>query len=139
MSKTSLFVVMIVMTTFVMNACVTKSQFLVSSVVPAATGYVKVKNDENNNFSIQIHLSGLAESERLQPSKESYVVWMVTDKELTKNLGQINSSSGMFSKSLKASFNTTTPFKPKKIFITAENDPAISYPGTQVVLTTDRF
>jgi hypothetical protein len=101
--------------------------------VPAATGDVTVKSDKNNNYVIQIKLAGLAEAQRLQPSKQTYVVWMETDHSTAKNLGQNTSTN------LKASFETVSSFKPRKIFITAENDPAITYPGTQVVLTTDRF
>lgn len=130
---------MIAMIAFTVSSCTTSTEFMTSSVVPAARGNVKVNHDKNDNYVINVEISGLAEVERLQPAKEAYVVWMVTDKDITKNLGQINSSSGMLSKNLKASFETSSPFKPTKIFITAENDPAISYPGTQVVLTTDRF
>ncbi len=130
---------MVTVIAFTLSSCTKTTDFMTSSVVPAARGNVKVNQDKNNNYEIHVAISGLAEVERLQPAKEAYVVWMVTDKDITKNLGQINSSSGMLSKNLKASFETSTPFKPTKIFITAENDPAISYPGTMVVLSTDRF
>jgi hypothetical protein len=124
---------------FLVVSCSQKAAFLNSSVVPAARGYVKVKNDKNKNYSIQIHLSDLAEVERLQPPKQMYVIWMVTDQDITKNIGQINSSKGFMSKELKASFETVSSFKPTKIFITAEDDANIQYPGTQVVLSTDDF
>jgi hypothetical protein len=74
--------------------------FLNSSVVPAARGSVKIKRDNNKNYVIQIHLSNLAEVERVQPSKQTYVVWMVTDRDMTKNIGQLNSSVSFFSKRL---------------------------------------
>ncbi len=138
-SKSILSVVLISIVVLSLGSCARKTNFLISSVVPAARGYVKVKNDSNNNYAIQVHLLDLAEVKRLQPSKETYVVWMITDKQITKNLGQINSSSGLLSKTLKATFETVSSFKPIKIFITAENDPAISYPGTHVVLSTDNF
>ena len=120
-------------------SCARKTSFLTSPVVPAARGDVTVKSDKNKNYVIHVQLSGLAEVERLQPSKNAYVVWMETDRNVTKNLGQITSSSGTFSQNLKASFETVSSEKPTKIFITAENDPSIQYPGTQVVLSTDRF
>ena len=121
------------------GACTRKTNFQTSSVVPAARGYVTVKNDNNKNYVIQVHLSNLSEVERLQPSRQAYVVWMVTDKNITKNLGQINSSSGTLSSKLKASFETVSSVQPTKVFITAENDPTIQYPGTPVVLSTDSF
>jgi hypothetical protein len=124
---------------FSFNSCATEAKFLTSSVVPAARGTVKVKQDNNNNYVIDISLTDLAEVTRLEPSKHTYIVWMETDQELTKNLGQLNSSKGFMSKQLKGSLKTVTPFKPIKIFITAEDDPTIQYPGTQVVISTNKF
>jgi hypothetical protein len=128
-----------IMIIFSINSCATSVSFLTSSVVPAARGSVKVKRDNNKNYVIQISLSDLAESTRLQPSKLTYIVWMVTDRELTKNIGQLNSSKGFMSKQLKGSFKTVSSDKPVKIFITAEDDAGIQYPGAQVVLSTDKF
>lgn len=116
-----------------------KFRFQTSSVVPAARGYVKVNIDRNNNFQIQISIADLAEVHRLQPAKETYVVWMVTDQETAKNIGQFNSSKGFLSKKLKASFETVSSFNPVKIFITAEDNADSQYPGTMDVLTTERF
>lgn len=116
-----------------------KISFQTSTVVPAAEGTVKVKKDKNNNYRISVAISNLAEPTRLQPSKNTYVVWMDTDNNRIKNIGQINSSTGFLSQKLKASFETVSLFKPIKIFITAEDDAAIQYPGMQVVLSTDHF
>jgi len=116
-----------------------KIRFQTSSVVPAARGYVKVNKDHNNNFHIKISISDLAEVHRLQPARKTYVVWMVTDQEISKNIGQLKSSKSLLSKNLKASFETVSSFNPVKIFITAEDNADIQYPETQGVLTTDRF
>lgn len=116
-----------------------KISFQTSTVVPAAEGTVKVKKDKNNNYRVSVAISNLAEPTRLQPSKNTYVVWMDTDNNRIKNIGQINSSTGFLSQKLKASFETVSSFKPIKIFITAEDDAAIQYPGMQVVLSTDHF
>jgi hypothetical protein len=124
---------------FSFNSCGTTVSFLNSSVVPAAQGSVKIKTDNNKNYVIQISLSDLSEPSRLQPSKLTYIVWMITDRDLTKNIGQLNSSRGFMSKQLKGSFKTVSSDKPVKIFITAEDDAAVQYPGTQVVLSTDKF
>lgn len=124
---------------FSLFSCATSVNFLNSSVVPAARGSVKIKTDNNKNYSIQITLSDLAEASRLQPPKLTYIVWMITDRDLTKNIGQLNSSKGFMSKQLKGSFKTVSSDKPVKIFITAEDDAAVQYPGTQVVLSTDKF
>ena len=121
------------------TSCSKKISFLNSPVVPAARGYVEVKTDKNKNHVIDIHVTDLAEVQRLQPAKLTYIVWMVTDQDQTKNLGQLKSSSSMMSKQLKASFQTVSSFRPTKIFITAEDDANIQYPGTMVVLSTDNF
>ena len=119
---------------FVFSSCAKKITFLTSSVVPAAEGQISVKNDKNNNYNIQMQITNLADIERLQPAKKSYVVWMETADNLPKNIGRISSSN-----KLKVSFETVSPMRPTKIFITAEDDEASQYPGTMVVLTTDRF
>lgn len=122
------------------NSCATKASFLSSSVVPAAQGTVKVKKDGNKNYVIKVQLNNLAESSRLQPPKKTYVVWMETDDNITKNIGQVKSSTFLLSKKLKGSFETVSSFKPQKIFITAEDDANISYPSSSdVVLTTNNF
>ncbi len=76
------------------------------------------------------------ESKRLTPPKQTYVVWMKTDNNGTKNIGSINTSSSLFSKTLKSSLQTVTPFKPEGFFITADDDAAVQYPQGLVVLTT---
>ena len=123
----------------VFSACAKKITFLTSAVVPAARGNVKFKKDNNYNYQIKVDLYGLAEVGRLQPPKKMYVVWMLSDNNATQNIGQIKSSSGFMSKTLKASFETVSPTKPTKIFITAEDDGSVQYPVGMVVLTTDNF
>jgi hypothetical protein len=135
----TLLAALLILFAFSFSACSKKVNFLTSDVVPAARGYVTVKSDNNNNYVIQVFLSSLAEVQRLEPAKETYVVWMETDKHVTKNLGQIKSSSSLLSKKLKATFESVSALKPVKVFITAENDASLQYPGTQVVLSTDRF
>jgi len=118
----------------VFTECSRKVYFLSSSVVPAASGYVEVKKNRNKNYVIEVNVSNLAEASMLTPPKQTYVVWMVTDRDQTKNIGQIRSSSR-----LNASLETTSSFKPVKIFLTAENDPTSNWPGEPVVLTTGNF
>ncbi len=124
---------------FLFSSCSTKAAFLTSSVVPAARGDVQVTRDNNKNYVIQLDIMNLAEPERLQPPKKLYVVWMVTDQKLTKNIGQIDSSSGAFSSKLKADFQTSSAFKPVKIFITAEDDANVQYSSETVVMATSNF
>lgn len=124
---------------FSLGSCAKKITFLSSSVVPAARGQVSIKKDNNKNYAIKIKIDNLAESKRLEPSKNTYVVWMETDEAMVKNIGQIKSDNQFISSKLKASFETVTAFKPTKIFITAENNSDAQYPGTQFILETKRF
>ncbi|RYE20082.1 MAG: hypothetical protein EOP42_28015 [Sphingobacteriaceae bacterium] len=105
-------------------------------MVPAAQGSAKIKKDENKNNLIEIKVVNLTNPSRLQPSKKTYVVWMQTENNGIKNIGQLQSKSGLFSSTLRGELTTITPYNPQKIFITAEDDAAIRFPGTQVVLTT---
>ena len=121
------------------NLFAKKVGFLSSPIVPAARGYVKVKRDIDENYLIQVKISNLAEVNRLQPSKQVYVVWMITDHEITVNTGHIISSTTFLSTKLKASFKKVASSKPIKVFITAENEAGAQSPNEQVILTTDRF
>ncbi|MCU0347722.1 MAG: hypothetical protein MUC59_12350 [Saprospiraceae bacterium] len=112
---------------------------MTSSVVPAARGDVQVTKDNNKNYVVKLDIVNLAEPARLQPPKLLYVVWMVTDQGLTRNIGQINSASRAFSEKLKADFQSSSAYKPVKIFITAEDDANVQYPNSTVVLATSNF
>ena len=117
-----------------MTACVTKTEFLTSRVTPAARGYVTVKQDANQNYAIQLHIDNLAEVERLQPARQTYVVWMVTKDDITKNIGQLQSDSKSISNNLKANFATVSPLEPVRIYITAEMDGTVAYPDNEIIL-----
>jgi hypothetical protein len=122
-----------------LNSCATKINFLASPVVPGAEGTVKVKLDNNNNYGIKISMNNLAEPNKLLPAKNLYIVWMETQGEGIKNIGQINSSTSLIMRKLTASFETVSSLKPNKIFITAENEAGIQVPGDQVILSTTKF
>lgn len=134
-----LLLIVLVVVLIVNHSCSRKTNFLVSTEVPAAQGEVKVSKSKHNNFEIKINILHLAEPERLKPPKSVYVVWIETENNLTKNLGQIESSSGFLSKKLKVSFKTESPFNPVKVYITAEDVPNIEYPQGEVILSTDNF
>ncbi len=121
------------------TSCAKKAIFQTSEIVPAARGFVKVSKDNNKNYVIKIQLTNLAEVNRLTPPKKTYVVWLVTEEDITRNIGQIKSSSSLLSSKLKASFETVSSNKPTKIFITGEDDGNVQSYGNQIVLTTNKF
>lgn len=120
----------------VLSSCsTTKYNFSTSSAVTAAEGTVKVKKDGNNNYKVDLNVMRLAEASRLSPPRGDVRRLDGNGAERKKNIGQLKTSSGFLSKTLKSSLNTVSSFKPTGFFITAEDDANVSYPGT-VILST---
>lgn len=133
--KTQIFTItLFVLVAFWFTSCSKKTFFLQSSVLPAATGYVEISKDKSENYIIKIDLKNFAGADRLEEANLTYVVWMVTARESAVNIGRISTNN-----SLNASFETLSSFRPVKIFITAEEQENVRYPGSMVILTTDRF
>ncbi len=137
--KSIILAVFAVMMIIPFTSCTKKISFVNSTVVPGADGYIKVKKDKNKNYIIQVEVTDLADVERVQASKTTYVVWMESDEGNAENLGQLISSTSMFSKRHKASMETASSYKPVRIFITTEEGINTQSPGRQVVLTTEYF
>lgn len=120
------------------SACSRKINFNRSSIVPAAEGRVIVKGDKNKNNVITIRVRHLAQPSSLPIPASVYVVWMETTHR-NENLGQLRITNNFLNKSLKASLKTVSSFVPQRIFITAENNAASSYPSGTEILTTKNF
>ena len=136
LGKSVLFIFMTTLLVMSFSSCAKKIMFEQSSIVPGAEGSVKITKDRNSNYSIQMNVLHLAEPKKLQPAKSVYLVWMQAEDNSTKNIGILNSSSNLLSKTLKASLHTVTPFKPTRIYVTAEDDSKITFPAGETVLTT---
>jgi hypothetical protein len=129
-------ILLVICSLLIFSSCAKKLHFATSTVVPAAEGNVKYKKDDNNNYAVDVNIRNLADPKKLTPPKNTYVLWMEPTQGNVQNLGQIVSSSGIFTSGLKASLEAVTPFKPRSFFITAEDNAAVTYPGPQVVLRT---
>jgi hypothetical protein len=117
------------------TSCSKKIQFENSNIVPAARGDVTVKKDKNNNYNIRLDISYLAEPDRLEPPKKYYVVWLSSEQnQIPLNIGQIVGTS-----KLHVKFESVSSSKPKRIFVTAEDDVTTQYPSRYIVLETDKF
>lgn len=118
---------------FSLASCSTrKIPFANSYVTPAATGEVKIKNDKHGNYNIHVSLRNLAPASRLNPPARTYIAWAQTVNG-AKNIGRFNPSG----KSLTASLSTNIPFKPEKVFVTAEDSPDVMLPSGTIILTTN--
>jgi len=132
-------VLLFVVLMMVMTSCSKHVAFQISPVAPAARGNVSMKIGKNENYHIKIDISNLAEVDRMQTPNKTYVIWLQTPADDYKNIGQLESSSNMVSSKLHASFETFTAFRPTKIFITAEESGSVYTPGSNLILTTNRF
>ncbi len=115
-----------------LSACATKVNFPLSNIVPAAEITATKKQDNNDNYAIEVIAENLASAERLSPAKNNYSVWIVTENNGTKNIGQMTNKNAE-----KVTLKTTTPFNVKEIFITAEEQSNLTYPtGVEISRTT---
>jgi PBP1b-binding outer membrane lipoprotein LpoB len=122
----------IVFFAFFLASCSSVTKFPVSNAVPAADITVKKKQDKNNNFLIEVTAVNLAEASRLNPPKNNYSVWIVTDNGSTKNIGQLQNQNAK-----KAVLKAVTPFTVSEVFITAEDHGDLVYPsGTEISRTS---
>lgn len=129
------YVALMVFISQTISSCSKKIEFNNSSIVPAARGHVNVKKDKNNNYNIKLELSYLAEPNRLDPPKQFYVVWLSSNaNETPLNIGQIVGTS-----KLHVSFESVSASKPKRIFVTAEDEASAQYPSSYIILETTRF
>ncbi|MDZ7648315.1 MAG: hypothetical protein U5K54_14645 [Cytophagales bacterium] len=115
-----------------LTSCASTVKFPISSVTPAAEITAKMTQDKHKNFVIEVTAYNMASADRLDPPKNNYIVWIVSENNGTMNIGQLTIKNGE-----KSYLKTSTPFKVKEIFITAEDESDISYPsGTEISRTT---
>lgn len=132
------YLLLLFISSLLLFSCSTKKAFDQSVVVPGANGQVKVKKDGNNNYGINVSVRDLIPPARLVPSKKTYVVWSEGSAGVT-SIGQLVSSRSFLKRGYTASLSGTTTDRPKRVFITAEDDANATSPGTQVVLSTSKF
>lgn len=107
-----------------LTSCATTMKFPTSATTPAADIEVKRKADKNGNFEVSVTAKNLASAERVDPTKSLYVVWIVTESEGTRSIGQLTNKNAK-----TAVIETLTPFAFTEVFITAESQADISYPS----------
>jgi hypothetical protein len=120
-----------------LTSCSNSLNFIPSTIVPGAKGNVKVKTDKNRNYAIAVNVRDLADPSLLPDPKANYVVWMETQNNGTQNLGRLITSKGLFSKSMKGSLTTVTPYTPIRFLISAEDQANAQYPSSETILTSE--
>ncbi|MDD4993908.1 MAG: hypothetical protein PHR83_16935 [Paludibacter sp.] len=106
-----------------LSSCATVTRFPVSTVTPAADIILSKQKDQNGNTKIKITATNLAAVERLSPSKNVYIVWIVSENDGVRNIGQLKNKNAK-----TAEIETLAPFAFTGIFITAEDQADVSYP-----------
>jgi hypothetical protein len=119
-------------------SCSQRVAFQNSTVVPGAEGKVKMGKDNNGNQTVNVSVVNLAQPDLLPNPQKIYVVWADTP-DGTKNLGQLRTSKGLIGNSYKGDLTAIVQSKPRRVFITAEQDGSTTFPGNYVVMTTDNF
>jgi hypothetical protein len=123
--------IFLILLSILVTSCANSAKFPVSSSVPAADITAQKKQDKNNNFSIEVTAKNLADARRLNPPRNNYSVWIVTDNGLIKNIGQLSNRNAR-----TAVLKAVTPFNVKELFITAEDQGDLNYPsGTEISRT----
>ena len=112
----------------VLHSCSSTTQLPVSDIAPAANITAKISDGDHENTEIKITARHLANPQRLSPSKNLYVVWIVTDNDLVKNVGTIVQDGDG-----KVGLEVITPFEVKEIIITAEDKGNITKPGNMLI------
>jgi len=97
--------------------CASSAKFPVSTVAPAAVITAKKTLDKNKNYVVELVALNLTSPERLNPPKDHYNVWIITEQNEYKNLGQIMNANAK-----RVNFKTLSPYNPKQIIVTAEDE-----------------
>ena len=103
--------------TTLLAGCATSAKFPISTVAPAAVITAKKTVDKNKNYVIELLALHLSSADRLNPPKNHYSVWIVTEQNEYKNLGQIMNVNAK-----RGYFKTLSPFNPQVIILTAEDE-----------------
>lgn len=107
-----------------LSSCASTTTFPVSVSVPAADITVKTKKQGDTNYQVTIEAENLAASDRLNPPKEYYVIWAVSDAGVIRNVGHFIQDNAE-----KATYKASFPYQPMEIFITAEDEQGGCQPG----------
>ena len=117
----------------IMSSCANMVKFPISNVTPAADITATMSQDNNGNFKISLTARNLSSVERLNPPKNAYVVWIVTERDGVRNIGKLLNKNAE-----TTSLETLVPFKFSEVFITAEDQADASFP-TGIEISRTKF
>lgn len=127
-------VISFVLAAVLLTSCAKRVVFPDSPSMPGADVVLKVEKNKNNNYELELEIENIARPNRLTPPRNNYVVWLETSSHGTINVGNLEVSSRN-----RASLTTVTPYKPIRMFISAEDKQDVIFPSSQIVLTSEEF
>lgn len=127
-------VISFVLAAVLMTSCAQKVAFPDSAALPGADAVLKVDKNKNNNYELELEVDNIAKPNRLTPPRNNYIVWLETSSHGTINIGNLRVSDKN-----KASMITVTPYKPIRVFISAEDRQDVIFPSSQIVLNSEEF
>ncbi len=97
-----------------------------STDIPAAQGYLKVKDTNNGNVELRLSVKHLAPPGRVVPGASVFVVWVrgLAAGTDAQNLGTLKVNSN-----LSGRFRSVTPMQSFDMFMTCEQSATVLYPS----------
>jgi hypothetical protein len=105
-------------------------QFTASSSVPAARGRVEFDTDKSGNNKVKVKVEHLALPANLTPPRSAYIVWFQQSDGQPAIQGVLKVNHD-----LQGEFETSTPWKSFKVFVTAEDNTSPASPSGQEILS----
>ncbi len=97
-------------------SCKSSASFKQSSFLPNAQGFAKAEANKSGSYAVTVRVERLASPEFLTPPKKVYVVWIESKRRGVRNGGVLQIDSNKL-----GTLTTTAPFKPTRVYITAED------------------
>lgn len=112
-------------------SCASTVKFPVSELTPAADITAKITKQGKPNYLVTINANNLAAPTRLNPPRNIYVIWAVSENGITRNVGHF-----MQENAVKSTYKASFPYQPVEVFITAEDQEGACVPeGVEISRT----
>lgn len=110
------------------TSCSNTANFTVTDSASETEIKAKTRVDEDNNKVLTINAKNLESPESVDTASRAYVVWIKTDQNELRNMGELESNDEE-----TATFKAETPYEFSEIIITAESRANVSEPtGTEI-------
>lgn len=116
---------------FALSGCASNYQLKPTEVNPSASGELKVKEEDNDNYKVDLEVEHMAPPRNIGPSMRTYIVWL-NPKESNEYIkaGQLKISD----RSRDGELEFTTPYSNFEVVVTAEPAKDVVRPSDKVVL-----